>query len=102
MEQTIKNMLYQGLGMVSIAKEKVEKAVAEMVDRGKMTREEGKKFYDELTEETQKAGFEFKETLKDSMREWIEKSGIPSRDEFEDLKKRVEALEKDKAEMKQM
>jgi polyhydroxyalkanoate synthesis regulator phasin len=97
MEQTFKNILYQGLGMVSIAKDKVEKAVAEMVERGKMTREEGKKFYDELTDETQKAGIEFKETLKDSVREWIEKSGTPSRDEFEALKKRIEALENEKA-----
>jgi len=98
MEQTFKNILYQGLGMVSIAKDKIEKAVAELVERGKITGEEGKKFYDNLTDETQKAGAELKDNIKDIVREWIEKSGIPSREEFEALKARVAALEKEKAE----
>jgi polyhydroxyalkanoate synthesis regulator phasin len=40
---------------------------------------------------------EFKENSKETIREWLEKSGIPSREEFEALKARVEALEKEKA-----
>jgi len=100
MEQTFKNILYQGLGIVSIAKEKVEKSISEMVERGKITREEGKKFFEDITEETHKAGAEFKVTLKDSIREWVEKSGIPTRDEFDALKKRIEELEKEKPETK--
>lgn len=97
MEDTLKNLLYQGLGVVAITREKVDKALAEMVERGKITREEGKKLFDEITEETHKAGEEFKANSKENIREWIEKSGIPSRSEFEALKARVEALEKEKA-----
>ena len=33
--------------------------------------------------------------LKSAMREFLEKSGIPSREEFEALKKRVEAIEQE-------
>ena len=97
MEETLKNLMYQGLGVIAITKDKMEKAISEMVEKGRMTREEGKKFYDELSEETTKAGKEFRENAKDTIRDWIEKSGIPSREEFEALKARVEALEADKA-----
>lgn len=97
MEDTIKNLLYQGLGVIAITKDKVEKAVSDLVDRGKITREEGKKFYEEISSDTLKAGKEFKENIRDTAREWFEKSGIPSREEFEALKRRVEALEKEKA-----
>jgi polyhydroxyalkanoate synthesis regulator phasin len=43
MEDTLKNLLYQGLGVAVITKEKIEKVVAEMVEKGKVTQEEGKK-----------------------------------------------------------
>lgn len=94
MEEQLKNLFYHGLGMVAITKEKVEKAVEELVNKGKMTREEGQKFYEELKAESGKAGHEFKDNLKESFRTFLENSGLPSREEFEALKKRVEALEK--------
>ena len=97
MEDTLKNLFYQGLGVVAITRDKVEKAVAEMVDKGKMTREEGKKLFDEITSETHKAGQEFKESGKETIREWIKKSGLPTREEFDALKARIEALEQEKA-----
>lgn len=94
MEEQLKNLFYHGLGVIAITKEKVEKAVEELVSKGKMTREEGQKFYEELKTESSKAGHEFKDNLKESFRTFLENSGLPSREEFEALKKRVEALEK--------
>ena len=94
MEDTLKNLLYQGLGVAVITKEKIEKVVAEMVEKGKVTQEEGKKVYDDLTSEAHKAGTEFKNSAKETAREWIEKAGIPSREEFEALKNRIADLEK--------
>jgi polyhydroxyalkanoate synthesis regulator phasin len=93
MEDVLKNLIYQGLGVVAITRNKVEKAVNDMVDKGKMTREEGRKLVDELSSESLKAGKETEEKLKNAIREFLEKSGIPSREEFESLKKRVVALE---------
>jgi polyhydroxyalkanoate synthesis regulator phasin len=93
MEDTLKNIMYQGLGMISITKDKIEKAVNELVDKGKLSREEGRKFAEEIGAETKKAGEEFKSNMRESVREWIEKSGIPSREEFEALKARVNELE---------
>lgn len=97
MEETLKNLMYQGLGVIAITKEKMEKSIADLVEKGKMTREEGKKLYEEISAETSKAGKEFKENTKESIREWIEKSGIPSREEFEALRARVEKLENERS-----
>jgi polyhydroxyalkanoate synthesis regulator phasin len=101
MEEKLKNLFYQGLGVVAITRDKVEKALNELVDKGKLTSEEGKKLFEELSADAQKAGQEFKENSKETIREWIEKSGIPSREEFDALKARVEALEKEKSENEQ-
>ena len=98
MEETLKNIMYQGIGAFSLARQKMEKALAELVDKGQMTRDEGKKIYDEFSEEALKAGKDFKENMKESFRDLLEKSGIPSREEFEALKARVEALERQKTE----
>lgn len=90
--------MYQGIGAFSMVRQKMEKVLAELVEKGQMSREEGKKVYDEFSEEALKAGKELKENMKDSIREMLEKSGIPSREEFEALKARVEMLENQKTE----
>lgn len=93
MEESLKNLFYHGLGVVAITKDKLEKAVEELVQKGKMTQDEGRKFYEDLKAETGKAGQEFRDTARDTSREWLEKTGIPSREEFDALKARVDALE---------
>ncbi len=95
MEEVLKNIIYQGLGVIAITRNKVEKAINDLVDKGKMTREEGLKFVDELSADSLKAGKEMEDKLKSAMREFLEKSGIPTREEFEALKKRVEAIEQE-------
>jgi hypothetical protein len=55
----------------------------------------GLRFVDELSADSLKAGKEMEDKLKSAMREFLEKSGIPSREEFEALKKRVEAIEQE-------
>jgi len=96
MEEKLKNLFYQGLGVISITKDKIEKAIDDLVEKGKLTREEGKKFYDEVSADALKAGHEFRDKSREQIREWIEKSGVPSREEYEALKARVEALEKER------
>lgn len=94
MEETIKSILYQSLGVIAITKEKIEKAVDDIVAQGKLTKEEGIKFAAEIQSEARKTGDHFKQVGKDNFKDFIEKSGIPTRAEFDALNARLEALEK--------
>jgi polyhydroxyalkanoate synthesis regulator phasin len=94
MNQTLKSVLYQSLGVIAISKDKIEKAVEDFVAQGKLTREEGIKFAGEIQEEAMKTSEKFKQTGKETVREWLEESGIPTRAEFEALKARLDILEK--------
>lgn len=94
MEETMKSILYQSLGVIAITKDKIEKAVDEFVAKGKLTKEEGIKFAAEIQSEAQKTGDHFKQVGKDNLRDFLEKSGVPSRAEFDALQARIEALEK--------
>jgi len=93
MEDLLKKLFYQGLGVVAITKDKVEKAIAELIQKGKITEEEGRKLYDDLASEGKKSADDLSQGLKDFVREQIEKSGIPSRAEFDALKLRIAELE---------
>lgn len=93
MEDLLKKLFYQGLGVVSITRDKAEKLIAELVEKGKMTEEEGRKFYEELAGEGKKTADDLGHGIKDFVREQIEKSGIPSREEFDALKAKVAELE---------
>jgi polyhydroxyalkanoate synthesis regulator phasin len=93
MEDLLKKLFYQGLGVVAITKDKVEKAIAELIQKGKITEEEGRKLYDDLASEGKKSADDLGQGLKDFIREQIEKSGIPSRAEFDALKLRIAELE---------
>jgi len=94
MEETIKSFLYQSLGVVAITKDKIEKVVDDIVAQGKLTKEEGIKFAAEIQAEAHKTGDHLKQVGKDNFRDFIEKTGVPTRAEFDALNARLEALEK--------
>jgi polyhydroxyalkanoate synthesis regulator phasin len=93
MEDILKKLIYQGLGVLSVTRDRAEKLIADLVEKGKMTEEEGRKFYEELASEGKKTADDLGHGVKDFIREQIEKSGIPSREEFEALTLRVAELE---------
>jgi len=93
LEESLKNVLFTGLGVAVLTKEKIEHSISNMVERGAVTREEGRKLYDELSSEATKAGKEFSGNLKDQLREWLVKTGIPTQEEFQELKNRISELE---------
>lgn len=48
MKELLKNMLYTGVGAAFLTRDKVDEIRKELVERGKLTKEEGKEFVDDL------------------------------------------------------
>lgn len=93
MKEWLKKGLYLGVGAFALTKEKIEQVVDEMVRRGDAEQGERAKLIDELLERTR----EFEKELSEKVRSIIQTYGYVPRRDLEELKKRVEVLEKELA-----
>jgi polyhydroxyalkanoate synthesis regulator phasin len=93
MMSSIRKLLLASLGLVDLTKEKAEQVVADLVERGEMTSQEGEDFLAEL--------FQRVDTEKDQMLHRIQKEsrklmygmGVASKEEVQELRLRVDRLE---------
>jgi polyhydroxyalkanoate synthesis regulator phasin len=93
MEDLFKKVLYTGVGLVSVTAEKLQEAVDKLVSENKLSREEGRKVVDDLIKETETKREEFEGQIKTLVEDVVSRVKLVTKKEFEDLVRRVEALE---------
>lgn len=86
--------LYLGLGLFSVTRERVEKVVNELMEKGEISREEAGQVIEDLI----KKGEEEKKALRNLIQEEMgglkKDLSMATRAELEELKARIEELEK--------
>jgi polyhydroxyalkanoate synthesis regulator phasin len=100
MEDLFKKFLYTGVGIVSSTAEKVQKTVNELVEKGKLTEEEGKKMLDEFVSDAESKKNEFEGKVKDLVDKALGKLDLSTREEVEHLNARIADLEEKLAKTK--
>jgi polyhydroxyalkanoate synthesis regulator phasin len=93
MEETLKKVLYTGVGMVSDTIESVRKTVDEMVKKGDVSQEHGKKIVDEFTKKYEHRKDDLESRMRNMVNSALEKLNLPQADEVEKLEKRIKSLE---------
>jgi polyhydroxyalkanoate synthesis regulator phasin len=93
MEETIKKIFYTGIGAAVLSKEKMEKWAQDWSDKSKEKEEVGKKFFEEMSEESSKAALELKSNIKTYVGELLDKSGLATKHDVEELKQKIADLE---------
>lgn len=96
MKEFLKRGLYLGVGAFTLTKEKIEQVVDDLVHRG----EADKKDRRDLIEEFMNRAQEFEKELTEKIKNIVINYGFASKKEVEELKKRIEGLEKKLAEKK--
>lgn len=94
MFEFIKKAIFIGAGLASLTAEKIEEAVKEIVNKGDLTEKQGKELVQELKEKSAKARKELGERIDKMISDTLQKLNIPTRKEVEELKARIEQLEK--------
>ena len=89
MEDTLKNLLYAGVGLASEASEKIQKEVDKLVEKGKTSDSEAKRIIDEFISKSEEKVGEFE----GKFNEMVEKFGYAKSTEVVDLRKKLEELE---------
>jgi polyhydroxyalkanoate synthesis regulator phasin len=90
----LKKMIWLGAGLAVMTTEKIEAVVAELIKKGQLSEREGKELAAELVARSIKAKEELGEKVEKIMSDTLQKLNIPTRKDLEEIKARLERLEK--------
>ena len=93
MADLVERVLLLGIGAASLTMEKLDELVEELVRRGQLTREEGRRLVDKAAERAQEEGNAATQKFSASYQEALRGMGIASREHVEELERRVAVLE---------
>ncbi len=98
MIDALKKTLFAGLGATVVTAEKIESALQEWVEKGKLTSDEAKATASRISEESKKEFEEAQSSLKELFDELLQKSPVVLKKDLDALIQRLDDLEKTVAE----
>ncbi len=93
MEKELKNLLYAGVDLAAAASEKFQKGVSELVEKGTISQEDGKKWIDDMFSKTEERKAEFEKKYKEftsKIKTTVKKN---TEEDVEELRKKLADLE---------
>ena len=99
MIESIKKALLAGVGAAAITREKAEKALNELVEKGKLSAGEAKDAAQKIADEGKREFEEASKSLESRFNDVMAKLGRGQKERIETLETKVEALERRLAEM---
>jgi len=93
MKELLKNMAYLGVGAAFLTKEKLEDLKTELIETGKLSQEEGKKFIDDILTKSNSAKDQLELLVAQTVEKKIKQFNIATRDDIEELRRMVEELQ---------
>lgn len=93
MLELFEKAIMTGLGAISMTQKKGEELLTELKEKYRMSEDEGKAFLDRMQELSREGKQRITEIAEAEVKKVLERIGVVSREEFDELKKRVEQLE---------
>ncbi len=93
MIDSIKKVMLAGVGAAVITAEKVEEALSDWVDRGKVSADEAKEMAQKVASQGRDEFETASRDVKKGLHELLEKAGVGQKDRVDALEKRLLALE---------
>ena len=90
----VKKSMLTGIGLALIAKDEVEDLAKELVNKGKMSENEGTRFLEDLQKRYDETQKKLEEKVQRAVKDFMKKADIVTRDELKGLKKEIRDLKK--------
>lgn len=90
----LRNALLAGLGVMGYGKDKLQGAIAGLVEKGELTKEQGERVISEWVERGETEKENISGELKNQFERLLDAFQVVTRDEFDALRARVDELEK--------
>ena len=87
-------IVYTGIGFAALTEQKAQEFVTELEKRGDISSEEGKKLAHDLVDKARKQSQELRKTVQEEVSKFMETVKGVRREEFDQLKQRLDKLEK--------
>ncbi|NLV76553.1 MAG: hypothetical protein GX023_06170 [Tissierellia bacterium] len=96
MEDLLKKIFFAGVGSLALTYDKAKDLVEDMVERGKITVEQGKKLNEELKRvvEDNKSNAQNISEVENNIKNYINSLNLATKEDLETLSNRIEKLEK--------
>lgn len=94
MSDIIKKMIFTGIGLAAVSKEKIEDSVKDMIAKGNLTEQEGRKFVEELSGYSEKARGELEKQVNGYVEKAIERMGLVRKRDLEEIQATIAAIQK--------
>ena len=95
MIESIKKLSLFGIGALALTEEKINDIAKELIDKGEINREEGKKFVRELIEEQKKQKEEIENKISEAVKERLGKSKTELQEDIKRLEKKIDNLDEE-------
>jgi len=90
----LKDLITLSIGSALLAKEKVEEELNDLIERGKMSKEEALKIIEKAKTKGEEQEAALKEEIKKALREVLEEMGLATKEDLEKLKAELTAEKK--------
>lgn len=82
--------LLVGLGLLSMTREKAQKIVDDLAQRGEVNREEAKEWVDRLVQRGEEERQAIRKLIRDEVKAVMNELGLPTKQDLQDLASRME------------
>lgn len=100
MLETLKKTIYAGIGATVVTAERIETALQDLVEKGKLSAEEARETAEKISKESKKEFEEAQTSLKSMFEELLEKASVARKKDLDSMRKRLDALDKKISELK--
>jgi polyhydroxyalkanoate synthesis regulator phasin len=94
MADQLKKVLLAGIGLALRTWDEVEALAKEMINKGKMSEAEGRKFLDDLQKKYEQTQKKLEVRVEKSVKDFLKKADVATASELKTLKKEVRELKK--------
>ncbi len=100
MRESVRKLGLIGVGLWAMTEEKIDEMVKDLVDKGTISREEGKKVIQDVLEESKKQKVDLERKISDKIQDAISKKDMFTRRDMHELQSRIKILEDEIQRMK--
>lgn len=93
MRDTLERLILLQIGAASATRDRIEQAVSELVEQGRMEREEGRGVVEDVMRRARERSGGARGFFDSSVQQGLRGAGFPNRQDYEDLVFRIEQLE---------
>jgi polyhydroxyalkanoate synthesis regulator phasin len=93
MKEMLKNVVYAGIGAAFLTKEKIEELKGDLIEKGKMSQEEGRQFVDDLLRKSEKAKDQLDLWINKRVEDRVNQLNLATKDEIAELQRKIEELQ---------